>query len=219
MGKKSRVRKKTIYIGMEGYREVYFLEHIKKIYFSREVLCNTNIEWDEIKGSTPVKMLLTLFQKSSIKQRSYLIIDNDTVLNSGSSRNDLDDLKNMIKKCWQLDSGQDISDDIKISELALLNTKNRMPLIIVSEPINMDGLIIRVFGKELPKLSVSQNTDTDKIKLKSKCDSILGINKTEDKLLKRRLTLEFYNKHLTKQMLDSQAQRYPCLQQMINIFM
>lgn len=218
MGKKSRQRNKTIYLGVEGYREQYFVKHIQTLFQAPELQDITKIEFDNIKGSTPVKMLIKLFKQANLRDLAFLIIDNDTRLNVQASAKDLNELKKMIRCCWQLDKSVDISDDITVKELANLNTKNRKPFIIATEPVNMDGFIIDLAGHSIPQLSQNGNSEEDKLKLKSKCNSIIGVKKNSDKKQQELETLEFYRKNFTKKYLQQFVENNICLKSIIKIF-
>lgn len=82
----------------------------------------------------------------------------------------------------------------------------------------MDGLIIRIFDEPFPQLSAQQNSKSDKDKLKSMCDSVLGISKNVDKEAKEQQTIDFYRKNLTERNLVEKAKIHLCLQKMIDIF-
>lgn len=202
---------------MEGYREVYFLQFIQELFYSDAKRQNTNLYPEELQGSTPVKMLLKACDESCKRNQVYLIIDNDTSLIMQATSEDLTEVIKKLKDCWGIQETK-IAHGISMNELSKLNIYNKKPIIIASEPINMDGLIIQIFDKPLPDLSEQQNSKIDKIKLKSKCDSILGISKNANKEEKEQQTMDFYRSKLTKDKIEEKAKIHLCLQKMIDIF-
>lgn len=100
MAKKKRDRKNTIYLGMEGYREVYFLKFLQELFYSDAKQEKTNLYPDNIEGSTPIKMLLKACEESCKRNEVYLIIDNDTLLNKNAAQNDIVETLKQIKECW-----------------------------------------------------------------------------------------------------------------------
>lgn len=212
-----RTRKKTMYIGLEGYREVFFIEHIKKLYFSEANELNSFLKPDNLDGGTPISMLKEVIKQSIKMKESFLIIDNDTNIDTLASKKDIQEVIKKIKNCWGIQNAV-IPLDITLKELASFNIHRKKPIIIVSEPFNMDGLIIRVFDKDLPLLSSRGNTEQDKQRLKNMCDSILQIKKNSDKEEKERQTLDFYDNNLPKKTLEQKRIEFPCLNEIIEIF-
>ena len=175
MKKNSRGRKKTIYCGMEGYREVYLVKHCKLTYFKQKNNIKISFNEDNLEGSTPATMLIKVLREVYNRDECYLIIDNDTPLSKNASKKDIENIKAKLKKVWLLNKDIEIDDNISIKALADLNVNNRSPFIIPMEPINTDGLIIELLGEKLPPLSPYGNLKKDKEKLKEFCNSLMGI--------------------------------------------
>lgn len=215
--KNKRLRKKTMYIGLEGYREVFFVEHIMNLYFSEDDKSNSFIDKDNLDGGTPISMLKKVIEQSIKKKKAFLIIDNDTSIDKMANKDEIKDVIKKIKNCWGLHD-VDIPLNVTLKELASYNIHRKKPIIIASEPINMDGLIIKVFNKDLPTLSSTGDSEQDKQRLKNMCDNILRIRRNSDKEEKERQTLDFYENYLSKRILEQKRTELPSLNEIIEIF-
>src|SRR3989339_1986729 len=143
MAKKTRTRKRTVYLVTEGYREQYFIEYLIELYNPKNNGINLTIS--PKKGGSP-NVIIHDALKNLHYNKVFAWFDEDKPIeNSGNYR-----IYERLKVSWLLE--QDIDQDIQSSLLQeKLNITERPPILIVSTPLSVEGIIVRLFNKTMPQ--------------------------------------------------------------------
>lgn len=181
--KKKRKTKLTIFTTIEGEsRESKLLKVLEEIYCDRQLI---KLTVDPVHGGNPDALLESIMRRlHNGYDRMFLWIDEDKNLSQES--------RESLFKPWRIT--EDCSDDFYSCPLGKLqqhhNTANRHPVLIVSQPICVESLILRALGK----IPCHQQLDVTIVKkqnreLKNSLDGVFG-KKDEYEYLRQHLTLE-----------------------------
>ncbi len=189
MGKKKRKIKISRYISIEGERERKFFNFLCSLYNPKENDINIQTN-SKITGGTSDSILEQAIKECNNRDKCFAWFDEDVSL-SKNTRNILNG-----KWCCEIDKNTKDKDLQKT-----YNSELKNPILIVSSPCSVEGLLIRLFGKNIP-----ENPTTDK--LKNAFDGILGGQPEE----------EYYKEHLTKEILGSKRKEIYELDLLLKIF-
>ena len=196
MAKKKRNKKQSVFIALEGKRERTFLYFLQSI-FDSEKRINLNIHPDL--GGTSNAILARALKAPGF-DKIYAWFDEDDKLYT--------DWKSELGKRWKVTIGASVSD----KELQNLNIENRKPTIIVSNPLSIEGLLIRLFEHKIPKfkepLFDEDNLDKNKKMIKSALKGIFG----------KKDEAEFYKENLSKEYILKKAKDIEELRLLLSIF-
>lgn len=196
MAKKKRNKKQSVFIALEGKRERTFLYFLQSI-FDSEKRINLNIHPDL--GGTSNAILARALKAPGF-DKIYAWFDEDDKLDT--------DWKSELGKRWKVTIGASVSD----KELQNLNIENRKPTIIVSNPLSIEGLLIRLFEYKIPKfkepLFDEDNLDKNKKMIKSALKGIFG----------KKDEAEFYKENLSKEYILKKAKDIEELRLLLSIF-
>ena len=196
MAKKKRNKKQSVFIALEGKRERTFLYFLQSI-FDSEKRINLNIHPDL--GGTSNAILARALKAPGF-DKIYAWFDDDDKLDT--------DWKSELGKIWKVTIGASVSD----KELQNLNIENRKPTIIVSNPLSIEGLLIRLFEHKIPKfkepLFDEDNLDKNKKMIKSALKGIFG----------KKDEAEFYKENLSKEYILKKAKDIEELRLLLSIF-
>lgn len=196
MAKKKRNKKQSVFIALEGKRERTFLYFLQSI-FDSEKRINLNIHPDL--GGTSNAILARALKAPGF-DKIYAWFDEDDKLDT--------DWKSELGKRWKVTIGASVSD----KELQNLNIENRKPTIIVSNPLSIEGLLIRLFERKIPKfkepLFDEDNLDKNKKMIKSALKGIFG----------KKDEAEFYKENLSKEYILKKAKDIEELRLLLSIF-
>ena len=196
MAKKKRNKKQSVFIALEGKRERTFLYFLQSI-FDSEKRINLNIHPDL--GGTSNAILARALKAPGF-DKIYAWFDEDDKLDT--------DWKSELGKRWKVTIGASVSD----KELQNLNIENRKPTIIVSNPLSIEGLLIRLFEHKIPKfkepLFDEDNLDKNKKMIKSALKGIFG----------KKDETEFYKENLSKEYILKKAKDIEELRLLLSIF-
>lgn len=196
MAKKKRNKKQSVFIALEGKRERTFLYFLQSI-FDSEKRINLNIHPDL--GGTSNAILARALKAPGV-DKIYAWFDEDDKLDT--------DWKSELGKRWKVTIGASVSD----KELQNLNIENRKPTIIVSNPLSIEGLLIRLFEHKIPKfkepLFDEDNLDKNKKMIKSALKGIFG----------KKDEAEFYKENLSKEYILKKAKDIEELRLLLSIF-
>ena len=196
MAKKKRNKKQSVFIALEGKRERTFLYFLQSI-FDSEKRINLNIHPDL--GGTSNAILVRALKAPGF-DKIYAWFDEDDKLDT--------DWKSELGKRWKVTIGASVSD----KELQNLNIENRKPTIIVSNPLSIEGLLIRLFEHKIPKfkepLFDEDNLDKNKKMIKSALKGIFG----------KKDEAEFYKENLSKEYILKKAKDIEELRLLLSIF-
>ncbi len=194
--KTKRNRNIIIFISQEGEREEIFLKYLQEL-FDPEM--KITLKFSQETGGNSNKILLRAF-RNIYYNKVYAWFDEDDALDN--------EHKKMLKKYW----GVKFPSTIKDSELQSYNNKMKKPIIIVSTPYSVEGILIRLFEKNLPSLIEPVNSKVDfeenKKRMKSSVKGFMG-NLTD---------YEYYKNNLTKEKVLEKAQEIEELRLLLTIF-
>lgn len=166
-------------------------------HFDSEKRINLNIHPDL--GGTSNAILARALKAPGF-DKIYAWFDEDDKLDT--------DWKSELGKRWKVTIGASVSD----KELQNLNIENRKPTIIVSNPLSIEGLLIRLFEHKIPKfkepLFDEDNLDKNKKMIKSALKGIFG----------KKDEAEFYKENLSKEYILKKAKDIEELRLLLSIF-
>lgn len=191
MVKKKRKQKTTVFVSLEGKREKIFLNFLEQLYNPSQN--NIHINFSDITGGHSNSILARAIKSSSNYDRVYAIFDEVKPLS--------EEFRNSLAKIWHTDFQQTVKDkDLQQK----YNAAKRNPIIIVSNPCSIDGFLITLFNKNLPKEINEKNC-------KNSFSGIVGSKFNEE------TELNFYKTNLTKDFLENQKDN-SILQLILSIF-
>ncbi|MBR1754257.1 hypothetical protein IJ732_05405 [bacterium] len=193
--KRNRQRKKIIFIAREGIREEKFLCYLQELFDPERTI---TLKFPPEYGGNSNKILDRAIK--SFYSINYAWFDEDNALD--------EEHRESLKSLWGID---EIPENLKDSELQTLNVKNKNPIIIVSHPLSVEGILIRLFDKNMPKLEIPidspENFEKNKNRMKSAVD---GFIKNGD--------IEFYRQNLSKSLILEKAAVIDELKLLLTIF-
>ena len=196
MTKKKRNKKQSDFIALEGKRErtiLYFLQSI----FDPHKRINLNIHPDL--GGTS-NAILDRALKAPGYDKIYAWFDEDDKLDTSR--------KCELGERWRVDIDSDVQD----KELQDLNTENRKPIVIVSNPLSIEGLLIRLLEHKIPNFKEpvfdENNLEENKKMIKSAAKGIFDKKDEAD----------FYKENLSKEYIIKKAKDIGELRLLLSIF-
>ncbi len=154
MGKKKRKRKTTVFGSIEGkVDEGNLLEYLKEIYTD---INSISFPDNPNRGGDP-NHILSFALKNCHYDRSFAWIDEDKDLSQES--------REKLARCWNLN--EEDSRDILSCHLrdiqARFNQKLKKPVLLVSQPVCVESLILKILGKTPKHLVYDQSNRTQQI--------------------------------------------------------
>lgn len=187
---KKRKKKTTVFGSIEGEkRERIFFDRLRDIYEPENN--NIHITASKNSGGQPDKIIGEAI-KSCHFNRSFAWLDEDFQAHFPLSPERKEQL--CEKQYWYLKECSDEFMACSLGQLNSFNVKDRNPTIIVSQPICVEGLILKILDEVLPekKLDLTRAKEQTRI-LKTKLDSVIG---TEEEAV-------FYRQKMTKELLEA----------------
>ena len=204
MGRKKRIKKLSLYGSVEGKREVVFLSFLLELYEPRKNGINFNFECSS--GGTPDKIVGMALNEVH-RHRCFAWLDEDFEPDTPLGK----DFKERLAACWNIgESDKEEFFDTPLKELQQkYNTENtRRPTLIVSQPVCVESVILKVIGETLPFDSYEYGQRDSQIEtLKAQLDSL--INGQEP--------TEFYKSRITKELLEQKREHIPELDLLISM--
>ncbi len=193
MGK--RKRKKSVYIALEGQREHNLFCYLRDLFADEKSI---NIKFASEPGGTSNAILdRALKGYGSV---TYAWFDEDSELDT--------DHRKALEDRWHVT----FSDEIKDRDLQSKNKDKRNPIIIVSTPLSVEGILIRLFDKRMPRLKEPiddpRNLKDNKRMMKNAIDGIFG----------GLADIEYYRKNLTKELVLEKAKTIDELRLLLTVF-
>ena len=196
MGKKgkNRERKINIFIAREGDREEYFINYLQELFdpegkitlhFPLEKGGNSNVILDRALKSFYTKV--------------YALFDEDGELD--------EEHRHILEERWCTNFPSKLPD----RELQSYNTNMRNPIVIISNPLSIEGLLIRLFDYNIPSLievNSKENFEENKKRMKSSVKGFMGTNSD----------IDYYRLHLTKEKVLKKAKDIEELRLLLTIF-
>lgn len=128
-------KRKSILVVHEGYREKYFLEHIGQFSDFR-------LNLQPCYGKDADNVLNTAFKCSDYGQVVFAFFDEDFQFVKELQISE--DVLAALEKRWHLTDGK--LKDIPYTDLQNANINNKNPILIVSSPNSIEGLILMLLG-------------------------------------------------------------------------
>ncbi len=199
MAKKKRQRKTTVFSSIEGEKvETLLLKYLQEIYSDWSIM---NFSQNPQKGGNGDR-LVGFALKNSHYDRSFAWIDEDKDISK--------ETRTSLAKSWDLNkenSEKILSCPLKQIQ-TLFNPKKRNPTLIVSQPVCVESLILRMLGK-LPKYT-EYDASIEKEQKKNLKNSVKGIFGCQE-------PLEYYRQNLTKALLEERRKSIPELDLLITM--
>ncbi len=202
MGKTKRKAKITVFGSVEGYREKYFLDFLKEIYEPRKH--NINPTFDEPSGGTPDKLVGQAFQHDHFS-RTFVWLDEDFEPEYPLC----DELRKKLAISWKVDEEKlNALLNCPLKDLeSRFNLEKRKPRLIVSQPVCVESIILKILDKSLPYEQYDPAKRKEQIKrLKNCVNGIVGSNEAQ-----------FYQEHLTKEKIEEKRKNIPVLDILISM--
>jgi 5S rRNA maturation endonuclease (ribonuclease M5) len=129
----AKARKNSIYVVYEGYREGYFLDHLKGY---SNVRLNTVFS----SGGSANEIVITGIKHSARDVNVYVLFDED--FEGKPDQRISDETLEGLAKAWKLN--KDALIDCPYKQLQALNTGLQNPILIVSQPQSIDGFLLQL---------------------------------------------------------------------------
>jgi len=196
MANKNRVRKTNIFIAREGDREEIFLNYLQELFDSEQKL---TLKFSLEKGGNS-NAILDRALKNNFYPKVYAWFDEDDSLDK--------EHKEILERLWDVKFPNDILD----RELQSYNKKMRNPIVLVSNPLSVEGILIRLFNHNIPKLidpiTSEKDFEKNKNRMKSSVKGFMG-NLSD---------MEYYKKNLTVEQIITKTQEIEELKLLLKIF-
>lgn len=197
MGKKKRTRQNNkVFIAREGDREEIFLEYLQELFDENKTI---KLEFPFDKGGNSNKILDRAL-KNNFYPKVYAWFDEDGELDM--------EHKQILEERWNIN----FSKNVKDCELQSYNKKMRNPIVIVSTPMSIEGIIIRLFNHNIPSLiepiTSEKDFEENKKRMKSSVKGFIG-NCSD---------IEYYRRNLTKELIMEKANEINELKLLLTIF-
>lgn len=188
MGKKKRIRKLTVAGVIEGDREQAFLDHLRSIYQPDQN--NIALYPEHASGGNADSIVKKALIKCD-RDRSFCWLDEDFEPDQPLSR----EIRELIAIKWCVPEAQKAAFyACPLKDLQLqYNQSNKNPILIVSQPVCADSLILKILERTLPYNQydpAARKTQIDG--LKNCLKQVLGNKKDAD----------FYKENLPKEILE-----------------
>lgn len=193
--KRKRERKTNIFIAREGDREEVFINYLQSLFDpDKTITLNFPLE----KGGNSNVILDRALK--SFYSKVYAWFDEDDGLDN--------ERKHILEKRWNIKFPKGVKD----KDLQSYNTELKNPIVIVSTPLSVEGILIRLFDFKLPTLISpvlsKKDFEENKKRMKTSVKGFMG--KISD--------LEYYRTNLTKEKLLLKAKDIIELQLLLSIF-
>lgn len=196
MAKKKRKKEQIIFVVLEGNREKEFILYLSEVFDPNH---NIKIKYHPDFGGCS-DAILDRALRSCFYDRVYVWFDEDSKLSK--------DRINALKKCWNIKIPERCND----RDLQALNHKMRNPILIVSNPISIEGIIIKLFDKNIPNfaepLLSTNNLEYNKRIIKNSVEGIM----------QNCCDIEYYRNNLSKNQILEKASEIKELEILLSIF-
>ena len=202
-----KLRKKncTVYGIVED--QIEFLEFLKEIYQTKQN--NINLELKNSFGGKSDRIVEFAISESQ-RDRSFAWFDEDFEPRDTISEN----IRHKLAQCWKVEE-KNLKDFLKcrLSELQnQYNPNNKKPIIIISQPVCSESIIIQVLGEKIPdscKIYNPNKLERDK--------QIKGLKDKLNKIIEKEDKLNYYQKKLSKDILEERRKSIPVLDLLISM--
>lgn len=183
------------------------IEFLKEIYQTKQN--NINLELKNSFGGKPDRIVEFAIRESQ-RDRSFAWFDEDFEPRDTISEN----IRHKLAQCWKVEE-KNLKDFLKcrLSELQnQYNPNNKKPIIIISQPVCSESIIIQVLGEKIPdscKIYNPNKLERDK--------QIKGLKDKLNKIIEKEDKLNYYQKKLSKDILEERRKSIPVLDLLISM--
>jgi len=176
----AKTRRNSIYVFFEGYEEGYFLEHLG---MNSDVRLNLQF----CNGGNSNQILINGIKHSARDISVYVFFDED--FEAKQDQKISDETLEGLTKAWKLD--KDSLTEIPYKHLQVKNKNMKNPILIVSNPQSLEGLLLRLLDNS--KKDVLEGKTTKQ--LKHIIDSMLGNVQLNNEDIQQ---IQYYNEKIAK---------------------
>lgn len=159
---KKRYRKKTCYYIYEGKTEGYFLHYLASLFPNASV---KEVSPFSGRGGTADSIVLNALS-CQYYDRLFVLLDEDFESKAAEYRISNETLRKLEQQ-WNIDPGA--LSEVKYRDLHKYNINHRKPVIIVSNPQAIEGLLLQILGYSKQQLESKTTTE-----LKNMLQNLLG---------------------------------------------
>lgn len=204
LNNKKRIARTTIFIACEGCREHSFLSCIKELFKEELDKKLVTLEIDSKRnkfGGDPKVTINRALKKCEEYEKVIALIDEDKELTDKETIEDL-------CKAWCVNKPKKA---VCLQELKNLNKKSKNPIIVLSQPLSIESVVIKTLGKKMPKLNTNLSNKSKVDNLKGYLEEIFGFKDDANK------EKQYYINHLKKDDLLRRVSSIPTLKELFNI--
>jgi hypothetical protein len=175
-----KTRRNSIYVIFEGYEEGYFLEHLG---MNSDVRLNSQF----CNGGSSNQIVINGIKHSARDMSVYVFFDED--FEAKQDQRISDETLEGLTRAWKLD--KDSLTGIPYKQLQVKNKNMKNPMLIVSHPQSLEGLLLRLL--DTPKKDALEGKTTKQ--LKQIIDSMLGNVQLNSEDIQQ---IQYYNEKIAK---------------------
>ena len=202
---KLRKQKCTVYGIAED--QIEFIEYLAEIYQIDQN--NINFKLEDANGGYPDRILKFAIDESH-RERSFAWFDEDFEPANLLSQ----EARQKLAEYWKIEEKN--MKDFLICPLRDLQNKynpsNKKPVIIISQPVCSESIIIQALGEKIPescKVYNPNKVERDK--------QVKGLKDKLKKIIGKNVKLDFYRKNLNKEILEERRKSIPTLNLLITM--
>lgn len=160
MSNKARKKKISVYGAIEGDREMDFLNHLIGIF--KDMNNSINHKLEHCGGGTGTSIIKKAVNNQHY-DRCFAWLDEDFEFNNAPDA----DIKNRLSELWCLDSVN--KSKFLASQLSSyqkqFNLQKRKPILIISQPVCVDALLLKILDIPLPFSKMGNTAEEVKIQI------------------------------------------------------
>jgi len=176
----TKIRRNSIYVIFEGYEEGYFLEHLG---MNSDVRLNSQF----CNGGSSNQIVINGIKHSARDISVYIFFDED--FETKQDQKISDETLEGLAKAWKLD--KDSLTWIPYKQLQIKNKDMKNPILIVSNPQSLEGLLLRLLDSNKKDALDGKSTK----QLKHIFDSMLGNVQLNSEDVQQ---IQYYNEKIAK---------------------
>jgi len=207
VGKKNKKQKLTVYGVVEDQQE--FIQCLKEIYQSKEN--NIHVDLKNSEGGKPDR-IVSFAIKECQRHRSFAWLDEDFEPADPLSNN----VRIELAKLWKVELDSENSNNFLSCPLrdlqATYNPNNKKPVVIISQPVCSESLIIQALGETIPDSCKIYNPDPIQ-----RDKQIKGLKDKLKKIIGKSDRIDFYRQKLDKPILEERRKLIPELDLLISM--
>ena len=190
----------TVYGILEGEkRERKFLEFLQETYLNQQMI---SFSPAPIHGGNPNFLILEAIKRVFNYDRVFVWFDEDKEIS--------DETRSYLMKHWKIDD----ADSKNFMQCSLgelqnrFNQENRKPILIVSQPVSVESLIVMTLGKRV------KHEKYDSLRRE---EQLASLKNTLKEIFGRQDEFEYYQQHLSREILEERRKKIPELNILISM--